>query len=94
MYDDPFLCEIFFRNYIKYKHKHIDRLLLVLSPSLVDYVKNLLSRLNISNYEIVNNNQTHVISGAHANMIYDGLKIVGKNKDSHCFIDEQERRTD
>lgn len=32
MYNDPLLCELYFRNYAKYKNRYIDHLYIVLSP--------------------------------------------------------------
>lgn len=35
---DPMLCQLFFRNYAKYKHKHIDRLIILTSAHTSTYV--------------------------------------------------------
>lgn len=98
LYNDPLQCELYFRNYVKYKKQHVDRLIILVSssysmlmePTDPRYVQNtnhlheLLERLEINVHKIV-----HSQPRIHGGMFNEVLEDI-KNPNYHCFFDEQD----
>lgn len=95
IYQDPLLCELFFRNYAKYKKNHIDRLILLTKPidfcekppnkTIIGEIKNLLEELNITNYKLIDS----VGDVEHGRMFESALDEI-YDENYHTLFDEQD----
>lgn len=98
LYNDQLMCELFFRNYAKYKKQHVDRLIILVSSAYSMYMKpndpryiqnlnylyELLDKLEIDVHKVVTS--TPIGHGDMFNAVIDDIK----NPDYHCFFDEQD----
>jgi len=92
---DPLLCDLFFKNHIKYK-KNIDRFLIVVNhlpdfetelyKSQLNELVNLLKKLDVKNYKIIDIGYG---CGHHALTFSSVIKEI-KDSQYHCFFDEQD----
>lgn len=95
IHQDPLLCELFFRNYAKYKKNHIDRLILLTKPrdftenppnkTIIGEIKNLLEELNITNYKLIDS----VGDVEHGRMFEFALDEI-YDENYHTLFDEQD----
>jgi hypothetical protein len=92
---DPLLCELFFKNYIKYKN-NIDKLLIVVNhlpgfdyniyQKQLNELVNLIKELDVKNYKLLDIGYAY---GHHAHIFSSVINDI-KDPLYHCYFDEQD----
>jgi chloramphenicol O-acetyltransferase len=95
MFNEPLLTELWLHNYVQYKQKHVDRLILVVTTRFIEYndpvtadltrLENTLKKLNVTNYKIV----PVAGCGMHGLIFSEVLNEIYDSQ-YHTLIDEQD----